>query len=404
MEGDTADSHGPSKGNLRSRILQEAERLDARLTSMSDAFYRHPETAFNEHETSAALQRFLTDYGFTVEKGIAGLETAFRATWGGGKPLVALLAEMDALPGIGHGCGHNLIGPAAAGAAAVLSKILPERAGTVIVIGTPAEEDGGGKIALLKAGFFRDVDCAMMVHPSSKRMVTKGFIGLIRINLTFTGRSSHASAYPEEGINALDGVIQTFNGVNALRQQLGSDVRIHGIITDGGKAPNIIPERASATFYVRSAGGMRELNATKERFLDCVRGAALATGCEVAIEEEEEVNAPMKVNRSLAGIFREQLNYLGLEEERNIPDDRNLGSSDIGNVSQVVPTIHPLVPMRRGVNIHTSEFAEATISDDGHRALAEGVKCLALTTLELMTNPAALDAVKEEFAGRGATT
>ena len=139
-------------------------------------------------------------------------------------------------------------------------KILPERAGTVIVIGTPAEEDGGGKIALLKAGLFRDVDCAMMVHPSSKRMVTKGFIGLVRINLTFTGRSSHASAYPEEGINALDGVIQTFNGVNALRQQLGSDVRIHGIITDGGKAPNIIPERASATFYVRSAGGMRELN------------------------------------------------------------------------------------------------------------------------------------------------
>jgi amidohydrolase len=318
--------------------------------------------------------------------------------------LVALLAEMDALPGIGHGCGHNLIGPAAAGAAAVLSKVLPESAGTVLVLGTPAEEDGGGKIALLNAGLFREVDCAMMVHPSSKRMVTKGFIGLVRINLTFTGRSSHASAYPEEGINALDGVIQTFNGVNAMRQQLGSDVRIHGIITDGGRVPNIIPERASATFYVRSAGGMKELNATKERFLRCVRGAALATGCEVAIEEEEEVNAPMKVNGSLAGIFREQLHYLGLEEERNIPDDRNLGSSDIGNVSQVLPTIHPLVPMRRGVNIHTSEFADATISDDGHRALSEGVKCLALTTLEVMTNPAALDAVKEEFAGRGTAT
>jgi metal-dependent amidase/aminoacylase/carboxypeptidase family protein len=149
---------------------------------------------------------------------------------------------------------------------------------------------------------------------------------------------------------------------------------------------------------------MKELNATKERFLNCVRGAALATGCEVAIEEEEEVNAPMKVNGSLAGIFREQLHYLGLEEERNIPDDRNLGSSDIGNVSQVLPTIHPLVPMRRGVNIHTSEFADATISDDGHRALSEGVKCLALTTLEVMTNPAALDAVKEEFAGRGTAT
>jgi len=393
------DSGSTSKGDLRSRIVEETERLEERLTSMSDAFYHHPETAFHEHETSASLQHFLTERGFTVESGIAGLETAFRATWGTGKPSVALLAEMDALPGIGHGCGHNIIGPASAGAAAVLSKVLPENSGTVIVIGTPAEEEGSGKIALLKAGIFRDIDCAMMIHPSSKRKVTKGFIGLVRLNLTFTGRASHASAYPEEGINALDGVIQTFNGVNALRQQLGSDVRIHGIITDGGRAPNIIPEKASATFYVRSAGGMKELNATKERFLDCVRGAALSTGCKVAIEEEEEVNAPMKLNRSLAGLFREQLTYLGLEEERNIPDDRNLGSSDIGNVSQVLPTIHPLVPMRRGINIHTTEFADATITDDGHRALSEGVKCLALTTLELMTNPAAIDSIRSEFAG-----
>ncbi|MFQ5329363.1 MAG: M20 family metallopeptidase [Thermodesulfobacteriota bacterium] len=402
--GDTYDSLGPSDSDLRSRIVEEAESLGKRLTAMSDAFYRHPEVAFKEHETSAALQQFLAGNGFTVEKGVGGLETAFRATWGSGKPLVALIAEMDALPGIGHGCGHNIIGPASAGAAAVLSKVLPEGSGTVVVVGTPAEEEGSGKIALLKAGLFSDVDCAMMIHPSSKRMVTKGFIGLVRINLTFTGRASHASAYPEEGINALDGVLQTFNGVNALRQQLGSDVRIHGIITDGGKAPNIIPEKASATFYVRSAGGMRELNATKERILNCVRGAAVATGCEVAIDEEEEVNAPMKLNRRLAGVFREQLEYLGLEEERSIPDDKNLGSSDIGNLSQALPTIHPLVPMRRGVNIHTTEFAEATISDDGHRALSEGVTCLALAALEVMTNPSALDAIKREFAERGAAT
>ncbi|MFQ5585970.1 MAG: M20 family metallopeptidase [Thermodesulfobacteriota bacterium] len=394
--------HGLSKVGLRERVLREADGLNERLSSMSNAFYHHPETAFREYETSAALQRFLTENGFTVETGIAGLETAFRAVWGRGTPVIALLAEMDALPGIGHGCGHNLIGPAAAGAAVVVSKVLPETAGTVIVLGTPAEEDGGGKIALLNAGVFREVDCAMMIHPSSRRMVTKGFIGLIRIHLTFTGRSSHASCYPEEGINALDAVLQTFNSVNALRQQLRGDVRIHGIITDGGKAPNIIPERASATFYVR-AGDMRGLEATKERFLNCARGAALATGCQVAIEEEDDVNAPMKINRSLARMYREKLTDLGLEEEQNTPDDRNLGSSDIGNVSQVVPTIHPLVPVRRGINIHTSEFAEATISDDGHRALLEGVKSMALTTLELMTNPAALDAVKGEFMGTDPT-
>ena len=388
---------------MREKVIKEAQALEERLTSMSDAIYRHPETAYEEFKTSALLRRFFEERAFNVEEGVGGVATAFRALWGSGKPVVALLAEMDALPGIGHGCGHNLIGPASAGAAAVLSKVLlPEQAGTVLVLGTPAEEDGGGKIQLLDAGLFRDVDCAMMVHPSSRRKVTKYFIGLVRMTCTFTGRSSHASAYPEEGINALDGVVQTFNNVNALRQQLRSDVRIHGVITDGGRVPNIIPERASASFYVR-AGDREELAAVKERFLNCVRGAATATGCQVTIKEESDSNAPMKISRTLAGIYRDQLDYLGLEEEQNSPDDRNLGSSDIGNVSQVVPTIHPLVPMRKGINIHTSEFAEATVSEDGHRALMEGVTTLALTALEVMTNPAALEAVKEEFARNDAT-
>ena len=380
---------------IKTKILNILDGLKERLFSLSCDFYHTPETGLKEYKTSAACMAILEESGFKVEKGVADMATAFRANFGNGKPAIALLVEMDALPEIGHGCGHNISGIASVGAAIALSKVIPRIGGSIVVLGTPAEELGIGKIAMIKAGVFEGLDAAMMAHPSSKRMVSRIFLGLIRLNLHFQGKASHAAAYPEEGINALDAVIQTFNSINAMRQQLRSDVRIHGIITDGGVAPNIIPEKASASFYVR-AKDLDELYSVKERVLNCARGAALATGCELTIEEGADMNAPLKINKALADIYRRQMESLGFKED-DFPMDKNAGSSDIGNVSQALPTIHPHILLRRGINIHTREFADATITEDGKNVFMEGAKCLALTSVELILNKEAMERVKKEF-------
>ncbi|MBI5562607.1 MAG: M20 family metallopeptidase [Deltaproteobacteria bacterium] len=385
--------------DVKTGFLKAVDALAGRFTALSDSFYRDPETGLQEHRTSAAMQAILREHGYAVEPGVAGMPTAFRATLGAGRPAVAILAEMDALPGIGHGCGHNIAGTASVGAACALASALPKpfNGGSIIVLGTPAEELGKGKIEMLKAGVFADIDAAMMVHGSSRRTVVKYFLGLIRLNFVFAGRASHASAYPEEGVNALDAVIQTFNSINALRQQMRGDCRVHGIITDGGRAPNIIPERAAAAFYVR-AGGMAELASIKERVLKCAEAAALATGCALTATEGGEMNSPMKINPAFIDTYRGALKTLGLEEDAQ-PADKHVGSSDIGNVSQCVPTIHPHVPIRDGINIHTREFADATVTDDGHRALMEGVKCIGLTAIEILFNPDTLDRIRRDFKG-----
>lgn len=386
---------------IKTGFLRETEALAPGLERLSDDFYRNPEVGLKEVRTSAAMREFLSCAGFSVEAGVAGMGTAFSAVLGSGRPVIALLAEMDALPGIGHGCGHNIAGVASIGAGAALSAVLKRHLqpgkGTLLVLGTPAEELGRGKIEMIKAGVFDGVDAAMMVHGSSRRTVIKHFLGLIRLNFTFRGRSSHASAYPEEGINALDAVIQAFNAISALRQQFRGDVRVHGIITEGGKAPNIIPELARASFYVR-ANDLKELESVKKRVSNCAHGAATATGCTLDIEEEGDLNAPMKINEAFAAVYRGSLVALNLKEDPHQPE-KNVGSSDIGNVSQIVPTIHPHVPIREGINIHTPEFADATITEDGHRALMEGVKAMGLTAIELLFNPEALERVKRDFAG-----
>lgn len=380
---------------IKKQALNILDGIKENLFSLSCDFYHNPETGLKEFKTSAACVSMLEEFGFKIDKGVAGMETAFKAAFGNGRPAISLLVEMDALPQIGHGCGHNISGIASVGAAIAVSKLIPKAGGSIVVLGTPAEEIGVGKIAMIKAGVFNGLDCAMMAHPSSKRMVSRVFLGLIRLNLYFKGKPSHAAAYPEEGINALDAVIQTFNSINAMRQQLRSDVRIHGIITDGGAAPNIIPEKASASFYVR-AKDLEELYSVKEKVLNCASGAALATGCLLTVEEDADMNAPLKQNKAFADIYRRQMEFLGFKED-DFPMDKNAGSSDIGNVSQVLPTIHPHILLKRGINIHTREFADATITDDGKNAIMEGAKCLALTAVELITDKEAMEKVKMDF-------
>lgn len=365
------------------------------FTALAEELYRQPETGLCEVASSALLAAFLEREGFAVERGCAGLATAFRATWGSGGPVVALLAEMDALPQLGHACGHNIIAAAAVGAATALRHQLPDAAGRIVVLGTPAEELGIGKVELIRHGLFADVDFALMVHPSSRRQVIKEFLGLARLRFTFSGKAAHAGVYPEEGINALDGVIQTFNGINALRQQLRQDVRVHGIITDGGSAANIVPERAACYFHVRAAD-LAMLEQVKARVIACAEGAATASGCRLEVEVDPRQLAPMKINRAFAALYSAQLSWLGLPEV--VATGGTRGSSDIGNVSQLVPTIHPHVPIGDGLRIHTGEFARATVAPQGQAAVVEGATTLALTVLELLDSPERQAAIREEFS------
>ncbi len=380
---------------IKKTITELIEERKTELIAIAEELYRSPETGLKEYKSAALLTGLLEREGFVLERGIAGLATAFRASFGAHGPAIAILAEMDALPEIGHACGHNIIAAAATGAAIALRHALPEGAARIIVLGTPAEELGIGKYELIKAGYFQGVDFALMVHPSSKRQVLKMCLGLAKVHFTFFGKPSHAAAYPEEGVNALDGAILTFNGINALRQHVRQDVRIHGIITQGGVAPNIVPEMAACSFYVR-ADDLAAVEAVKMKVIACAQGAALAAGCRLQVDEDERVLAPLKINRAFSALYSRQLAYLGLRES-TAPADKNKGSSDIGNVSQVVPTIHPHVPIGDGIHIHSEGFARATVSEQGRAAVLEGAAALALTAGELAAFPEQRDAIRKEF-------
>jgi len=380
---------------LKQSIVRLVGEYREELLGIAEQLYHSPETGLQEFRSAALLADTLEREGFLLERGLSGMDTAFRASYGSGGPTIAILAEMDALPGLGHACGHNVIAAASIGAALALRHTLPAEAARIVVLGTPAEELGIGKVELVNAGVFQGVDVAMMVHPSSRRQVIKHYLGLARIRFTFYGRSAHAAAYPEEGVNALDGVIQTFNGINALRQQLRQDVRVHGIITDGGMAPNIIPATAACHFYVRAAD-LDEVVRVRERVVACAEGAARASGCRLEVAAADRVLAPLKINHSLSGVYSEQLAYLGLPEA-TAPADKNRGSSDIGNVSQVVPTIHPHVPIGTGLHIHTEDFARATVSEGGKQAVVEGATALALTAAELIARPELREKIINEF-------
>jgi len=377
------------------QVITAAKDLSPEIIRIVHTLYEQPEVSLQEVVSSDLLAGILERDGFDITRNLAGMETAFMGKTGTGAVKIALIAEMDALPGLGHACGHNIIAAASTGAALILRRVLPPDVATILIYATPAEELGIGKIELIKAGCFAGVDFAMMVHPSSRRQVIKHFLGLVKIRFTFFGKPAHAAAYPEDGINALDAVIQTFNSVNALRQQTRQDVRIHGIITEGGVVPNIIPARASCYFYVR-ADDLQELERVKARLIACAEGGATAAGCRLEIESDPRVIAPLKIVPAFYKIYSEQLAKLGLEESDSRPD-RNKGSSDIGNLSQVVPTIHPHVPIGDGINIHTNGFAAATVSPKGELAAVEGAKALALTVIELAYSPSVRENIVKIF-------
>jgi amidohydrolase len=364
------------------------------LIELSLRIHQNPELGFQEVKASGWLTEYLERNGFKVEKGICQLATAFRGSYGSGKPTIALLAEYDALPKVGHACGHNIIATAAVGAAVALRGAIDEAGGSVVVIGTPAEELYGGKVIMAKRGAFKDIDAAMIVHPSVVDMSSIKALACIGLEVEFKGKAAHAAAYPQEGINALEAMIQAFSGINSLRQHIREQARIHGIITQGGEAANIVPAYTAGSFLVR-AKDKTYLDELREKVLNCFKAASLATGARLKYKWMAYY-APLKTNFALAEVFTKNMETLG----RNLspPLETALGSSDAGNVSALVPTIHPMVAIAPlDVLLHSPEFAAAAATAEGNRGLFDGAKSLAMTVVDLVGQPGIMARIKEEF-------
>lgn len=388
---------------LKETIIENVESNKELYLTTSQKIHKNPEIGNEEFFASALLTDILLKEGFAVEKAVAGHETSFIARKKSEKPgpSIAFLAEYDALPGLGHACGHNIIGTTSVAAAIALSKVLQETGGEAVVFGTPAEEggpNGSAKGSFVKHGLVTGIDAALMIHPNSETRLTNSSLAVDPLDFEFIGKPAHASANPHEGINALDAVIQLFNGINALRQQLPGDVRIHGIITHGGDAPNIIPEYAKARFYIRAAT-RTGLNEVTQRVKAVAEGAALATGAKLNVIAFQNEVDNLLLNSSYNAVFKEIVEELG--ETLVEGGDKGIGSTDAGNISQVVPTIHPYIKIGASDLIpHTVPFREAAASPKGDQALITGAKALALTALKLITDDDTLSQIKTEFKER----
>ncbi len=387
-----------TKAKLKAEVNRQVEQQRQKLIELSLRIHTNPELGFKEEKASAWLTSYLTRKGFRIEKGIGGLPTAFKAVYGSDRPVIALLAEYDALPEIGHACGHNLIAASAVGAAVASRYVVDSCGGAVVVFGTPAEELFGGKVSMLKAGVFDGVDVAMLVHPGLRNTVTTEALACISLDIEFFGKGTHAAAYPEQGVNALEAMILAFNAVNSLRQHIKDKARIHGIITHGGEAANVVPKYSAATFLVRASDNAY-LDELKQKVLNCFEGAALATGARLDYRWGEVVYAPMKNNLALAKLFAQNLESLGRNVEPFEPHF-GFGSTDMGNVSQVMPAIHPSVAIvPPNVLLHSSDFALAAASESGHEGLLDAAKALAMTVADLLSEPQTLARVKNEYSG-----
>lgn len=362
----------------------------------------HPEVSNYEFYSSDALIKQLEKEGFSVTKDVAGHRTGFDARYASGKPgpTIAFLAEFDALPGIGHACGHNLFGTYSVLAASVLRERIAEMGGEIRVYGTPGEEggeNGSAKGSFVREGFFEDVDAALCVHPAYRYGKTTESLANDPVDIKFHGVASHAAAAPEKGVNALEALIQVFNGINALRLQLPKDVNIHGIITDGGVAANVIPEYAAGRFYLR-AKNRQTLNEVYQKVENIVKGAALSTGTSYEFGLFQNSVDDVIVTPSFDALFFSHANAAGVpEEEIETKEQTSLGSSDVGNVSHVIPTIQPTVSIAdEYIAGHSEEFKAAARSEKGLASIAIAAELLANTALDLFEKPELLDKIKQE--------
>lgn len=386
---------------LLPRIRERALVLREDFVALSQAIHDRPELAFEERFASDTLKSWLERAGFSVSSPIAGLQTAFVARAGSGNPHIAYLLEYDALPEIGHACGHNLIAAGGALAATLLQQTLPDHPGTLSVVGTPGEEGGGGKIIELEAGVFDGVDAALMFHPGDRTLPWRHSISSAHLSVSFHGKAAHAAKDPQSGRNALAAMIQFFVAVDGLRQHIPEKARIHGVIRHGGAAANVVPDYTEAEMLVRDVTRDRAL-ALVERVTACAEGAALTTGTTTTVKQASPPYAERKNNKVIAGRLATYLEQLGVDVEA--PSFANpAGSSDMGNVSLVLPAIHPYLQIAdRGTPSHSVAFREAAATQRAHDAAFRMAMALAQTGADLLTQPEFLADARQEFDTHGA--
>ena len=382
--------------SLKASVIDEIDSHRHELSELSLRIHSNPELGFQEVKAVNWLTQYLETNGFSIERGICELPTAFKASYGQGKPVIAILAEYDALPDLGHACGHNIIGTCAVGAGVASKLAIDQFGGSIMVIGAPAEELYGGKATMIDRGAFDDVDIAMMIHPGVYDTATIQVLACQHLEVEFFGKAAHAAGQPELGINALEAMIQSFNAINSLRQHIKDKARIHGIITDGGEAPNIVPAHSAGSFIVRAEEDTY-LDELKQKVLNCFIGAATASGARLEYRWGDVRYAPMRNNVTLARLFIQNMQSLGRQMPLSEPN-HTFGSTDMGNVSQVVPSIHPFVAIApKGVVNHSPQFVSAAASEAGTCGLLDAAKALAMTVVDLAANPEIVSKVKQEF-------
>jgi len=382
---------------LKDRLRAEVEARADRLVELSHAIHEHPETNYQEEFAHDLLTAVLEEEGLEVERSAYGVDTAFVARAGDSGPIIAVLLEYDALPGLGHACGHNVIATAGLGAGLAAARLASEVGGRVVVLGTPAEEGGGGKILMAREGAFDGIDAALMVHPAGDDLARMQVIAVQELVATYTGEAAHAAAFPHRGRNALDAAVLGYVNVAALRQHTLPDERIHGVFLEAGEKPNIVPARAVTEWMVRSTS-IATLEPLKERVAACLEAGAQAAGCEVEIAWKSVVYADMIDNEAMVALYAANAAELGRQVTEPHGEAAVVGSTDMGNVSYLVPSIHPMIAAApSGLPIHTPDFATHARSESGDRAVVDGAMALAWTVADLWAGDGVLEAVRAEF-------
>ena len=369
--------------NNKEKVKASLDKLIPSLEEVSDWMYENPELGFEEYKTSEHLINYMRSNGLEVKTPVGGLDTAFSSSIGSSGPLVVLCVEYDALPEIGHACGHNIIATASIGAGIALKEIAEDLNIRVKILGTPAEEGGGGKIVLLDEGEFEDASCSMMIHPAPYNVANPTLTTIQQYKVEFFGKDAHAAGAPEEGINALDAQIQLFVNVSTFRQQLPRTNRMHGVIVDGGFKPNIIPSYTSSEWYLRALNG-EDLDVLHKKFMNFVEAAALSTGCTFKTQSPDYRYSEVLNNKVMYDLFIENSKDVGREMLYEDSSLQGLGSTDMGNVSLAMPSIHPMLSIDAGKAVnHQPEFAAATITKGGHKAIFDGAYSMAATIVDL---------------------
>jgi amidohydrolase len=382
--------------DVKQRLADEIDRRRDLLVDVSHRIHARPELNFEERFAHDLLTGVLEDEGLPVVRRARGLDTAFEARVGATGPTVAVLCEYDALPGIGHACGHNVIAAAGLGAGLAAAALADELGGRLAVLGTPAEEGGGGKIRMMAADALDGIDAALMIHPADAELAAMDAIAVQQVWATYTGEAAHAAAFPQRGRNALDAAVLGYNAVAALRQHIAGGERIHGIISHGGDKPNIVPAMARSEWMVRSPT-VAGLAVLEERFAACLRGGAEAAGCTVQLRWDDVTYADMVDNRAIGQRYAANAAALGRTVHEPTPANRVVGSTDMGNVSYEVPSIHPMIQVApRGVQIHTPEFAGFAGGPEGDRAVVDGAKALAWTVADLWLDAGLVDLARAQ--------